>query len=520
MEGYFVRTLGMHRVYNSAFMNMLKMEENEKFRQTVANVLEFSPAILQRFVNFMNNPDEKTAVEQFGRDDKYFGCAMMLVTMPGLPMLGHGQIEGFSEKYGMEYRKAYWDEQIDEGMVARHQREVFPLMRHRHLFSGAENFALFDFRTDGGWTDENVFAYTNRHGDERALILFNNSYESTSGRVHLSTPINVGSGDEPRHENRSLARALGLETGDGVWYRIRDHIDGLEYLRSASELADWGFHSDLRGYQFRALIDFRVVHDQDGIWARVAASLQGGGNPDLDRLVGRIRREPVLARIRPWITPEVFADLEPGTDDEAVLPDDLPASVATIMAGLNDLQDLRLPPRAGKGLDSELEELMAGLPGSRIPQALYLGAILAAWADHVPGAEESDLDLLVEDAETALREWTGHQHAARSGAVLALILAGASPYLADLRLGRTGWFPKLAATGEGREILGINQHEGRTWINREGLELLMDALAVATLPGTEDDALVAVFDARGLILESAQTAGYELDRLLKILGSS
>ena len=30
MEGYFVRTLGMHRVYNSAFMNMLKREENER----------------------------------------------------------------------------------------------------------------------------------------------------------------------------------------------------------------------------------------------------------------------------------------------------------------------------------------------------------------------------------------------------------------------------------------------------------------------------------------------------------
>ncbi len=41
MEGYFVRTLGMHRVYNSAFMNMLKMEENAKYRQTVKNVLEF-----------------------------------------------------------------------------------------------------------------------------------------------------------------------------------------------------------------------------------------------------------------------------------------------------------------------------------------------------------------------------------------------------------------------------------------------------------------------------------------------
>ena len=28
MEGYFVRTLGMHRVYNSAFMHMLRNEDN------------------------------------------------------------------------------------------------------------------------------------------------------------------------------------------------------------------------------------------------------------------------------------------------------------------------------------------------------------------------------------------------------------------------------------------------------------------------------------------------------------
>jgi len=26
----------------------------------------------------------------------------MLVTLPGLPMFAHGQLEGFSEKYGME----------------------------------------------------------------------------------------------------------------------------------------------------------------------------------------------------------------------------------------------------------------------------------------------------------------------------------------------------------------------------------------------------------------------------------
>ena len=32
MEGYFVRTLGMHRVYNSAFMNMMRDEDNAKYR--------------------------------------------------------------------------------------------------------------------------------------------------------------------------------------------------------------------------------------------------------------------------------------------------------------------------------------------------------------------------------------------------------------------------------------------------------------------------------------------------------
>ena len=59
MEGYFVRTLGMHRVYNNAFMHMMKDEENQKYRDTIKNVLSFSPEVLKRFVNFQNNPDEE-----------------------------------------------------------------------------------------------------------------------------------------------------------------------------------------------------------------------------------------------------------------------------------------------------------------------------------------------------------------------------------------------------------------------------------------------------------------------------
>ncbi|MCA9514984.1 MAG: hypothetical protein KC635_08590, partial [Myxococcales bacterium] len=149
MEGYFVRTLGMHRVYNSAFMHMLRDEDNAKYRETLKNVLSFSAEILKRFVNFMSNPDEATAAAQFGRGDKYFGIAILLATLPGLPMIGHGQVEGLAEKYGMEYARPYEDERPDEGFMAYHERLLFPLFRRRWLFSQCDAFALYDCRPDG-----------------------------------------------------------------------------------------------------------------------------------------------------------------------------------------------------------------------------------------------------------------------------------------------------------------------------------------------------------------------------------
>src|SRR5207249_224195 len=62
LEGYFVRTLGMHRVYNSAFMHMLRDERNAEYHLVMRNTLEFDPEVLKRFVNFMSNPDADTAV--------------------------------------------------------------------------------------------------------------------------------------------------------------------------------------------------------------------------------------------------------------------------------------------------------------------------------------------------------------------------------------------------------------------------------------------------------------------------
>ena len=165
MEGYFVRTLGMHRVYNSAFMVMLRDEDNAKYRSVIKNTLEFDPDIMKRYVNFMSNPDERTAIDQFGTGDKCFGVAAMMSTLPGLPMFGHGQIEGFTEKYGMEYRWPRYDETPDPWLVERHEREIAPLLKRRWLFAESSNFLLYDFFQANGAVDENVFAYSNRNGE-------------------------------------------------------------------------------------------------------------------------------------------------------------------------------------------------------------------------------------------------------------------------------------------------------------------------------------------------------------------
>ncbi len=279
LEGYFVRTLGMHRVYNSAFMNMLKREQNAEYRRTLIEVLDFEPEVLKRFVNFMNNPDEETAIAQFGTGGKYFGTAVLLATLPGLPMVGHGQIEGFTEKYGMEYKRAYKDETEDTNLVARHEREIFPLFRRRRLFADAGRFVLYDMVRDDGRIDGNVFAYTNRHHGEGGLVLFNNVWGETSGSIHRSVPRRVADGSA---WTTTLADELRIFPGEHGYVRFRDETSGIEYLRPAQELVERGLRVALGAFQYHVFIDFRMVVDETGDWAELCRLLDGRGAPDLD----------------------------------------------------------------------------------------------------------------------------------------------------------------------------------------------------------------------------------------------
>ncbi|MBR4323683.1 alpha-amylase family glycosyl hydrolase [Treponema sp.] len=283
MEGYFTRTLGMHRVYNSAFMNMLKKEENYKYRQTVKNTINFDPQILKRYVNFMNNPDEETAVAQFGKGDKYFGVCTLMATMPGLPMFGHGQIEGFEEKYGMEYTRAYRDEVPDQYLVDRHKREIFPLLKKRYLFAGVEDFLFYDV-WDNGSVNENVFAYSNRCGSEYSVVFYNNKYERASGWIKQSCEyaVKTGSGENDKKlVTRSISEGLGLWGEDDFYMIFREDRSNLWYIRKSKDICEQGMFISLNGFETQIFMDIRQEKDKDGSLKELCDFLNGKGTPDL-----------------------------------------------------------------------------------------------------------------------------------------------------------------------------------------------------------------------------------------------
>jgi glycosidase len=482
LEGYFVRTLGMHRVYNSAFMNMLKTEDNAGFRLTIRNTLEFDPGVLERFVNFMSNPDEQTAEEQFGSGEKYLGVATMLATLPGLPMFAHGQVEGFREKYGMEFTRAFWNEEPDQGLVERHERFVFPLLRRRHLFARAERFRLYDLFAPEGWVNEDVFAYSNGSGSERALVLYNNAPHRARGWIRESAAFAEKTPGGKRLARCTLAEGLGIGVGNGRYTTFREHGSGLEYLRSSREIAERGLAVDLAPYGCQVFLDFaEVAEDSKGSWSRLCAHLGGTPVPSL----GRALRELELAPVRDAFHDVLIAirDVLAALRDALGSPDPMPAVSA--FGRFADAAEASAPGSfdAGAGSLGFGRRLRAITELARLPAP---GAILAVPDRRAMAAAWIALAPLGTDAAGRIDEWLlgdfVRGELLRAGcppgtadagsALLALLLAHPGA-LAD----RPPAFGLLSAA-EAEPALRVNTFDGVRWFDRERFELLADTLAV------------------------------------------
>ena len=515
LEGYFVRTLGMHRVYNSAFMHMLRDEDNAGYRRVIKETLEFDPEILKRYVNFMSNPDEATAVEQFGKGDKYFGIATLLATLPGLPMLGHGQIEGFGEKYGMEFRRATLDERPDDWLVARHEREIFPILHRRGQFAEADDFLLYDFVTEGGGVDENVFAYSNGSGPERSLVVYHNRFGSTAGWIRDSTAYAAkGADGSKRLVRRTLAEGLGLPSDPSAFVAFRDARTGLEHLRSVGELRERGLSVRLDAYQGHVFWEFRELRDGSAHqWSRLNGMLGGRGVPSLEEAQLELQLEPVHSALRAAI-----ADPSLTTVERVVAA----LAEATGTAGDRSAVVELVAKRAATTHDA-----VAAIKDPVEEAALRLWTLLSALGSLPKGADPAatsrawyDELRLAPVVATGLRERGLNEAEAWSVADLVRVL---------LDLPRPGTLRGTAKTLDARLLeawlarddlraaIGVNTWEGTDWLDRDRFAAMLrwaarlDAVEAGKAPPTRLPPYVK------RLTDGAATAGYRVERLTELL---
>ncbi len=150
----------------------------------------------------------------------------MMATLPGLPMFGHGQIEGFTEKYGMEYRRPRYDENPDPWLVERHEREIAPLLKRRWLFAESGNFLLYDFFLDAGrWTRTSLPTRTGTAASARWWFT-TTATATTHGTIDFSAAYaDKGAG---QLRQRRLSEGLGLSGSASVTLAWRDSLTGLE----------------------------------------------------------------------------------------------------------------------------------------------------------------------------------------------------------------------------------------------------------------------------------------------------
>jgi len=547
LEGYFVRTLGMHRVYNSAFMNMLRDERNADYRTLIKSTLEYDPQILKRYVNFMSNPDERTAVDQFGTDGKYFGVATLMATLPGLPMFGHGQVEGFAEKYGMEFRRPRWAEESDEELVHRHERQLFPLLHRRGSFAEVDRFLLFDLMDESGRVDENVFAYSNEVGGERSLVIFHNTFADTRGWLRRSTAKMVRSADgSERLEHFGLAQGLGVTDGEDRFLAFRDAVSGLEYLRPCRQLVDEGLYVELDAYRCHVFLEFREIEDvDDGRLRQLEAELGGRGVDSVDLALAELGHRDVLAPFGELVSAEIIAALSAiGSDDSSVeercdtVGEVLPLFEEMLSAVARREGEGRDPDVVVRALRRDLERVALLGEASESKEGVANGP--EWWASVLSWVLTRHLGKAVDRTSPHERvvgwfdEWLLGRVIERQAIELGLGPVKARRVVDTVRLllAVEGWWATdgeaidlasvmsiLLSRDPGRSFLGVNSWDEVLWYRAEAMDELAGWLRVVAILETWDrpEAVMAVEDALARLDDAGKESECRVAELLDLL---
>src|SRR5262249_3443291 len=153
------------------------------------------------------------------------------------------------------------------------------------------HFYMYDFVTPDGRVNEDVFAYSNRAGGERALIVYHNKYAETRGWLKSTVGFNDGKGHVV---GKTLAEGLGPPSSPHRYVVCRDQVSGLEYLRKNRELFERGVYVELAAFKYQVYWDFReVTHTTREPYADLELELAGRGVPSIDEALVDLAFRPL-----------------------------------------------------------------------------------------------------------------------------------------------------------------------------------------------------------------------------------
>jgi hypothetical protein len=480
----------------------------------------------------------------------------------------------------MEYRRAYRDEKPNQGLVERHEREIFPLLKKRYLFAEVIDFLLYDLYDEHGHVNENIFAYSNRCGNEKGLVLYNNAYAAAWGWIRVSAAYK-----EKNVKNlvqRSLGEGLGLHRGDGLYCIFREQRTNLWFIRSCGEIYEKGLFVNLKGYESQVFLDvYEVSDDARGSYRRLTELLDGAGTQNIEAAMRELIFQPLYAALRsllydwyPKLTAALFDAL--GIEEKAA-PAGKGRKKAEASVGFKeaDLEGFTAAARefiakvndfSGLGLDLEkavtliLDRLensllfLRRLRQPRVSKAAVKTAAMSSWKflasfeeirataeilfsysvlqalGGVSFFEEWSLDH--EMTKFFLREGCGVEHVEKLCLLLKILLR------------HEGWYDKVkkysAATRPGKALeylfadmdiqryAGVNAFDGELYFNKEGfLSLLWWLCSISRVrrPPAADSAgenFLRESDEDILLaawLEAYEKAEYRLHNLFKPAGA-
>ena len=390
---------------------------------------------------------------------------------------------------------------------------------------------LYDFYT-GETVDENVFAYSNRAGDQCGLVLYHNRYATTAGWINESAAYAVkGDGEAVELRRMKLSQALGLVDEPGVYYAFRDHTLGLIFLRSSSELSEKGLYAELGEYEFHVFTDFREIRDDaDGTWGGLCTALAGRGVESLDDELKQLQYAGMNAAFRTVLemapvmlgssaaqrkgivsaSRRFLAALSVQTGTPAAQHAPVLQELSRCLEFLNALPSLKPSARPAAALLSRLAGLLT------IPTTLQL---LVAWLllrERLPKPDSFGLDYSLRLAGGGGNGLEGRHACELLSALLACKPAG------DIAASVRNTFSMDAC----RTFMLVHESAGVEWFNQEHYEelltwyLIIDLVGMASIksaPRTISARLGRLASEARRLEELGVHTGYRVKLLLRLL---